>query len=82
MKTSQIQSRKSIALFYASLIIVAAASIWGVEQPAAQQQANQSFFMSNALWFKANGDAEKYAEYIQAIKPLVIYAPKQLMIHY
>ncbi len=31
----------------------------------------EAFFMLNALWFKAEGGAEKYQQYLQAAGPLV-----------
>ncbi|MFP6582326.1 MAG: hypothetical protein VCD00_07190 [Candidatus Hydrogenedentota bacterium] len=61
--------------------------------PVAAQEADaakdESFSMLNALWFKEDGGAEKYAEYIAAASPFVVkhggtagesYVPTQAMI--
>ena len=38
---------------------------------AQAQSADESFYMFNALWFKADGGAAKYTEYLQAAGPFV-----------
>lgn len=32
---------------------------------------DESFYMFNALWFKADGGAARYAEYIEAARPVI-----------
>lgn len=68
-------------LFYFSLNDARAA------EPSAD--ADESFFMFNALWFKEDGGAAKYAEYLQAADPFVAkhggksdasYSPTQALI--
>jgi uncharacterized protein (DUF1330 family) len=57
------------------------------QEPSAA--ADESFFMFNALWFKEEGGAAKYAEYLQAAGPFVAkhggksdasYSPAQALI--
>lgn len=56
---------------------------------AAEPSADASFFMFNALWFKEEGGAAKYTEYLQAAGPFVAkhggnsdasYSPAQALI--
>jgi uncharacterized protein (DUF1330 family) len=62
-----------------------------VSNPAVAQEIDdaEAFFMLNALWFKAEGGAEKYQQYLQAAGPLVskhggqngdAYTPQQSLI--
>jgi uncharacterized protein (DUF1330 family) len=41
------------------------------ENTAASAGAEEAVYMLNALWFKPDGGAEKYAEYARAAGPLV-----------
>ena len=57
-----------------ALLLVAMASIItvGFQAISAQESAtDESFFMFNALWFKEDGGAAKYTEYLQAAGPFV-----------
>lgn len=56
---------------------------------AQEASADESFFMFNALWFKEDGGAAKYNEYLQAAGPFVArhggksndsYVPEQAII--
>jgi len=40
-------------------------------QPKAAAQNDERFFMLNVLWFKPDGGAEKYDEYLKAAGPFV-----------
>jgi uncharacterized protein (DUF1330 family) len=56
----------------------------------ATEKADERFYMLNALWFKEDGGAEKYQEYMDAAGPFVekhggnngsgAYVPEQAMI--
>ncbi len=69
-------------------VIVTGASLRAVEAENAEG-ADERIFMLNALWFKPDGGAEKYQEYMEAVMPFVIkhggsagqgYIPEQAMI--
>lgn len=72
------------------LAVFAFVSSYVIPSSIAQEAStDESFYMFNALWFKEDGGAEKYAEYLQAAGPFVekhggksddSYAPGQEMI--
>lgn len=73
-------------LTIAAILSIFTLSLQGI---SAQESKGESFYMFNALWFKADGGAEKYAEYIQAAGPFVVkhggksndsYVPEQAII--
>jgi uncharacterized protein (DUF1330 family) len=56
---------------------------------AQDNQESEPFYMFNALWFREDGGAQKYSEYLQAAGPFVskhggkvndTYAPEQALI--
>ncbi|HIF05863.1 MAG TPA: DUF1330 domain-containing protein [Gemmatimonadetes bacterium] len=56
---------------------------------AQDDQESEPFYMFNALWFREDGGAQKYSEYLQAAGPFVskhggqvndTYAPEQALI--
>lgn len=54
------------------LIALASTMTLGFQAISAQEPAaDESFFMFNALWFKEDGGAAKYTEYLQAAGPFV-----------
>jgi len=70
-----------------SLLVFSSLNDARAAEPAAVTE--ESFFMFNALWFKADGGAAKYAEYLQAAGPFVAkhggksdasYSPAQALI--
>lgn len=75
-----------VALLLTLLFYFSANDARAVE-PSADPDA--SFFMFNALWFKEDGGAAKYGEYLQAAGPFVVkhggksdatYSPAQALI--
>ena len=84
----QLSSRSTLKVFVLLLCFVYSLS-WQTTLVEAQQSDDESFYMFNALWFKEDGGAEKYNEYLQAAGPFVAkhggisdksYVPEQAII--
>ena len=87
--------RVSVKVFAIVLVSAVAGALIGPAlqlPPAGAQEAaanDERVFMLNVLWFKEDGGADKYNEYIQAATPFVVkhggsggqaYIPEQAMI--
>lgn len=87
-----IKSLSKVRALKAMSFLAVIAFVVSVAVPASTAQeasTDESFYMFNALWFKEDGGAAKYAEYLQAAGPFVekhggksddSYAPGQEMI--
>lgn len=80
---------KVLKIAFTIAILVSIAGLKFQSSTAQEIAADESFFMFNALWFKEDGGAEKYNEYLQAAGPFVArhggksndsYAPEQAVI--
>ena len=71
LAASSYSNHKVIKLLFIIAILTALSG--GKLQGIVAQEidADESFFMFNALWFNEDGGAEKYTEYLQAASPFV-----------
>jgi len=80
---------KILKPIFAIAVVIVYSSLSLPNSYAQQGADDESFFMFNALWFKEDGGAAKYAEYLQAAGPFVVkhggksadsFAPEQAII--